>query len=126
MAGGRPPIFDNVDDMLPLLGAWEKLIEEGESPTITGLALALGFADKSTLYEYAKKDGFSYPIKKAILIVENGYEKALKQGNAAGSIFALKNFNWKDKQEIEHSGTIKRVQIEGFGEQLPPDEENDE
>ena len=42
----------------------------------------------------------------ALLIVENGYEMALRENNAAGSIFALKNMGWKDKTEHEMSGGI--------------------
>ena len=100
---GRPPIYESVEEMIPLLEAWEELIKSGaETPTITGLTLALGFADKSTLYDYAKKPDFSHSIKRAITIVELGYEKALKESNATGSIFALKNFGWKDKSEINH------------------------
>ena len=30
----------------------------------------------------------------------------LQTGNTTGAIFALKNFDWKDKQEVEQSGGI--------------------
>lgn len=75
--------------------------------TWTGLALHLGFASRDSLNDYMKKDGFSDPIKKALLRIENQYEKGLFGRNPAGCIFALKNFKWKDKQEIENSGTVK-------------------
>lgn len=109
MPAGRPPIYKSVDEMLPKLQEWEESINAGEKPTITGLCLALDFADKSTLYDYAEKEQFSHPIKRAMMIVENGYEKALRENNATGSIFALKNMGWRDKVEQEHSGDINPI-----------------
>lgn len=100
---GRPPIYNSVEEMLPILEQWESDVKEGlVKPTVTGLTLTLGFADKSTLYDYAKKDEFSHPIKRALTIVEMGYEDALRESNATGSIFALKNMGWKDKSEHNH------------------------
>ena len=108
---GRPPIYHKVEDMMPLLELWEQSILEGEKPTVTGLTLALGFADKSTLYDYAKKEEFTHPIKTALLIVENGYEKALRDNNATGSIFALKNMGWKDSTAIDHTTNGKEIGV---------------
>jgi hypothetical protein len=72
-----------------------------ESPSITGLAIHLGFESKKALYGYAKKDGFGYSVKKALLEVENNYEKGLWSDKIAGVIFALKNMGWADKIEFE-------------------------
>jgi len=103
---GRPLIYNSVEEMLPKLQEWEQRIKNKEEvPTVTGLTLALGFCDKSSLYDYSKKDEFSHPIKRAILIVENGYEMALRESNATGSIFALKNMGWKDKSEVDVTET---------------------
>lgn len=81
--------------------------------TWTGLARYLGFESRQSLEDYKKKEGFSYPIKKALLRIEEIYEKSLFSKNAAGPIFALKNFGWRDKQEIdqktEHSGQINHT-----------------
>jgi hypothetical protein len=99
---GRPPIYEKLEELLPLLQQWEAKIVTGEEiPTVTGLTLALGFSSKDTLYAYRDKPEFSYPIKKALLIVENGYEKALRESHASGSIFALKNFGWIDRSEVK-------------------------
>lgn len=73
--------------------------------TITGLCLFLGI-HKDTLYEYNKRDGFSDIVKMARLRVENAYEISLRKNGRTGDIFALKNFGWTDKQEIEHSGEL--------------------
>jgi hypothetical protein len=102
---GRPKIYNSVDDILPVLQEWENSVANGSRPTITGLCLTLGFSDKSTLYDYRDRSEFSHPIKTALLIVENGYENALRENNAAGSIFALKNMGWKDKTEVESNNT---------------------
>lgn len=84
----------------------EKIIREPEPATITGLTLFLGFCNKSTLYDYAKKEGFSNSIKRAITIIEQQYETRLYQNNPTGAIFALKNLNWKDKSEVEQKSDL--------------------
>ena len=68
--------------------------------TITGLALALDTSRK-VLCEYEEKDEFSNTVKKAKLIVENGYEIDLKKHGRTGTIFALKNFDWKDQNSTD-------------------------
>lgn len=70
--------------------------------TITGLAMHLGFESRQSLYDYEKREGFSYIIKKARLYVENAYEYQLQFGNSTGAIFALKNMNWTDKVQNEN------------------------
>ncbi len=70
-------------------------------PTITGLALFLGFCNRSSMYDYENEHKeFSNTIKKARSKMEVIYEQLLQDGNS-GAIFALKNFGWKDKQEID-------------------------
>jgi hypothetical protein len=69
-------------------------------PSVTGLALALGFSARKSLIDYAEKDEFFNTVKKAKLRVENAVEQRLFYNNAAGSIFNLKNnFEWVDKTE---------------------------
>jgi hypothetical protein len=101
--GGRPPIWDDPE-------AFAKKVDEyfdtEKQPTWSGLALYMGFESRKSLDDYHKKEGFSYPIKKALLKIEAIYESNLSKGNPAGSIFALKNFGWRDKQEVEQSGGI--------------------
>lgn len=59
------------------------------------------------LIEYEKRgeDGkidmeFTNAIRKAKEMVENSYEIDLKQSGRTGTIFALKNFGWKDQSEV--------------------------
>lgn len=106
---GRPPKFDNVEQMDELL---EQYFKREQYYTITGLALALGFCDKSSIYDYEKKPDFSHSIKTARLRVENSYENHLHKQTNSGAIFALKNFGWKDKTEEVKEDKPLRVQIE--------------
>jgi len=70
--------------------------------TITGLALHLGFESRQSMYDYEKKDKFTYAIKRARLLIENSYEFQLQHGNSTGAIFALKNMSWTDKTQNEN------------------------
>lgn len=116
--GGRPPIFESAQQLAEKIKSyfdyiqgekqevntsWE-WIREPENATVTGLALYLGFESKQSLYDYEKKDEFSYLIKRARMVIENRYEQNLTSSNCTGSIFALKNMGWFDKQGLEHSG----------------------
>lgn len=115
--GGRPRIYQSPEEFEA------KVIEFFDNPpmrkivvgfnmidvpslTITNLALHLGFSSRGTLYEYEKRDEYSDIIKRAMLVCESSYEDNLSSGQCAGSIFALKNMGWSDRQEIEHSGGI--------------------
>lgn len=103
----RPSTWDDPD----AFGEAVKLYFETETtPTWTGLALYLGFESRQSLEDYKSKPGFLTHIKKALLQIEKIYEERLFSKNPAGPIFALKNFGWRDKQEIdqktEHSGSI--------------------
>lgn len=78
---------------------WE-WVHEYETPTISWLALFLE-CDIETIRLYKRKDEFSAPIKEAYLRVQQVYEERLHWHNATWAIFALKNFDWKDKQETD-------------------------
>jgi hypothetical protein len=67
--------------------------------TITGLAYALGFADRRSFYDYENNGEHSHTIKRARLFIESGYEERLHGTSPTGAIFALKNFGWVDKHE---------------------------
>jgi len=81
------------------------------NPTWSGLALYLGFESRQSLQDYKSKPDFSYPIKKALMRIEANYEQNLFSRNPAGSIFALKNFGWRDKQEVEQTIAITQVKF---------------
>ena len=119
---GRPPHFENAETLQKEIDNYfqegvtvKKIIVgkppnqqviEVEVPTITGLSYYLGFESRQSFYDYEKRDGFSYTIKRARLFIEKEYEEMLASGNTIGAIFALKNFGWIDRQEIKHEGTL--------------------
>lgn len=76
---------------------------EIEVPTISGLCYYLGFESRQSFYDLQKRHEFTYTIKKARLFIERHYEEMLQTGNTVGAIFALKNFDWSDKQEFNHN-----------------------
>lgn len=97
--------FSNCPDFI-IMTAFNKI--DGEfveykkcTPTMTGLALHLGFVSRKAMYDYENKPQFSDTIKKARLRIEHEYEKQLYIDKCTGAIFALKNFGWKDKTETE-------------------------
>ena len=65
-----------------------------ERPTVTGLALALGFTTRLALIGYQNRDEFKDVIERAKLTVEKYYESGTVEGSVPqiAGIFALKNF----------------------------------
>ncbi len=100
MGAGRPRIYQEPDELEQECdNFFAECKESKERPTVTGLALYLGFASKQSLYDYEKEEKFSYPIKKSLTKIENALEKKLDGQTVTGIIFALKNMGWKDKTE---------------------------
>jgi hypothetical protein len=130
--GGRPLKFKSVKKLQAKIDSYFARCDKGESVdivdrktgkvasikrkipyTITGLAIDLE-TTRETLCDYGKKDKFSDTIKTAKLRVENYNELQLHLGkHAAGPIFALKNFGWKDKTEIEAPGPFQVIMSPG-------------
>lgn len=96
---GRPLKFETVEELQRQIDAYFTNCPKDEW-TWTGLAIALD-TDKWTLSCYGDRPEFSVSIKNAMLKVENGYEVDLKKSGRSGTIFALKNFDWKDKNETD-------------------------
>lgn len=96
---GRPLIYKTPEELKNKINEYLEQTDD-EKITITGLCLALNI-NKDTFYEYGKKEGYKEIIDIAKLVVENSYELSLRKYGRTGDIFALKNFGWTDKQEIE-------------------------
>lgn len=105
----RQRIFKSPEELELKINAYFKGKEYNEL-TITGLCLHLGI-NKDTFYEYAKRPEFKPIIDMARLRVENSYEIALRKNGGAENIFALKNFGWKDRQEIDMASSIDNVSV---------------
>lgn len=102
--GGRPLKFTSVEEMQKKIDDYFKTTKP-EEVTITGLALHLG-TYRETLCQYGKKDEFTDTIKRAKHRVALEYEKDLRRKGRSGDIFALKNFGWTDKTEVEQKTTV--------------------
>jgi hypothetical protein len=113
---GRPLKFKTVKELQEKIDAYFADTPK-EEWTVTGLAIALDtYRDvlieyQSGMHDDEDKD-YSNAIKRAKLKVENGYEIDLKKKGHTGSIFALKNFGWTDKKEVEHSGGLDNTNTE--------------
>jgi hypothetical protein len=108
--GGRPRLYDNAEALQREVDAY--FDNEVKSPTITGLALWLGFESRQSIYDYEKEGDFSYTIKRARLRIEERYEQRLHGNSPAGAIFALKNFGWTDRQEIDHTTKGEKIGLD--------------
>ena len=119
--GGAPPLHDDPIVFDNLIKGYFKWIEgepatedknytwerKPEPPTVTGLTLYLGFADKKSLYDYKKKVEFVHSIKRAVTRIEQWHEIQIAHGDkCTGNIFALKNFGWSDRSEIDLKTTV--------------------
>ena len=112
---GRPLKIETPEQMENILNQYFKTTDENKI-TITGICLALGL-DKSTFYDYEKREEYKDIVKQARMIVENSYEISLRENGRTGDIFALKNFGWRDKVEYEDHGNKNGV-IEDLVEAL--------
>ena len=142
MAAGHPPLYDNeielgnkIDEYFDQCKPVYLKDEEGHvitdkkggyvltnlnAPSLSGLALYLGYASRQSIYDNEKNDKFSYIIKRARSRVEEWiYQHSLDASvPAAVGIFILKQFGYTDKQEIEHSGGMtNKIDITRYTEE---------
>lgn len=122
---GRPRKYETPEQMQEVIDAY---FEKTSKPTLTGLALALGFTSRQaflTYQEYGPE--FSDTVKTARLRIEEHYEKLLQdpQTRPAGPIFALKNLGWRDEQKIEHGGQVAMPRIIFLGSREDAREEQE-
>jgi len=128
--GGRPPTFANPEDMQKLIDQYFKdcegemwLDDNGEPivtkygplykkqpkpPTVTGLALALGFTSRQALLNYQAKPAFVDTVTRAKARIEEYVETRLfdKDGVNGAKFSLINNFKgWRDKQEVDLANT---------------------
>jgi hypothetical protein len=119
MKAGRPLKYETAEDLEQAISDY--FANNPEKPTITGLALELGFTSRQSLYDYKEREEFSYTIKKPVLRIESMHEANLYSGASGGSIFWLKNREWSDKQEQVHSGSLPPIRMEIVDGSKPKD-----
>lgn len=111
MTAGRPRKYEDPEEFERLVDAYfEGCATLNEVPSMTGLSLVLGFADRQSFTEYEKYgEAFSLTVKRARSRVELDRQNRLvkPQTYTPGLIFDLKNnHGWKDTQQQEHSGSL--------------------
>jgi hypothetical protein len=103
--GEDKPVFDKSGNPIMV----------GQRPyTITGLALAIGFNSRQALLNYQDRTEFNDAITRAKARVEKYAESRLfDKDGANGAKFSLaNNFKaWKEKQEVELTGNVIKVEI---------------
>jgi hypothetical protein len=106
--GGRPPKYKSAADLEKKITDFFDWVDDNEDvPTITGLALYLGFNSLQSLLDYSNRneghEEFASVIKRGKDLIMGYHEKRLAGTTPTGSIFWLKNFGWKDTQQIDHT-----------------------
>lgn len=139
--GGRPPMYKSKEEIQekidkyfeecegkvledkdgnPILNKYGGVIIMGSKPpTVTGLALALGFTSRQALLNYQDKEEFVDTITRAKSRVEQYAEERLfDRDGSHGAQFSLRNNfkGWKSK-DIEETEDVLMVD-DGFMEAL--------
>ena len=98
---GKPLLDDDGNAVLTKHGA--PIILGAKPPTVTGLALALGFNSRQALLNYQAKKAFNDTIMRAKSRCEEYAESRLyDRDGARGAEFSLKyNFRWEEKRNEE-------------------------
>lgn len=93
------PLLD--DKGQPILLKGRPIILDARPPTVTGLALALGFKSRQALLNYQGRKQFNDTITRAKSRCEEYAEGRLfDKDGAGGAQFSLRcNFGWSDKAE---------------------------
>lgn len=154
---GRPPTYEHKEEIEELIEEYFKKCEgkvlkdeEGEivfdksgnpvivgakPPTVTGLALALGFSTRSSLLNYQGKKEFMNTITRAKSRVEEYAEERLfdKDGTNGARFSLINNFRgWTEKplteldeqeqeeriQGLKLDNAVKRTQVDEEGSSL--------
>ncbi len=104
------------DDGEPVLNKWGKpVIINQRPPTVTGLALALGFTTRLSLINYQGKKEFVNTITRAKTMIEAYTEERLfDRDGSNGAQFSLRNnfAGWNDRTQSELDEEEQRARIE--------------
>lgn len=135
--GGRPPTYKTKEEVQEKIDKYFKdckgeVLRDGEGnpvltkqgypviinskpPTVTGLALALGFTSRQALLNYQAKKEFVDTITRAKSMVEEYAETRLfDKDGSAGAQFSLRNNfpGWRDKSTTLLDEEEQRARIE--------------
>jgi hypothetical protein len=103
---GEPGPLEKIVNAIGQVEMIQTWIVDAAMPTLTGLALALGFSGRKSMYDYEAKKEFSYIIKRAKTVIEYYHENQCgTRDKPTGNIFILKNMGWSDRTEVEQTTT---------------------
>lgn len=108
---GRPMLDDDGNVLTDKHG--EPVCYPAKPPTITGLALALGFTSRQALLNYQAKEEFVDTVTRAKSRVEEFAEQMLySPGAANGAKFNLTNNfeGWTEKQQIDGNLNVFKLE----------------
>jgi hypothetical protein len=98
---GRPLRFKTSEELDFMVDMYVDEQKADNRPlSIPGLCLYLGFSDKSSFYDYEKREVFSHSIKRARTIIEVTVVDSIMLGGGAGPIFMAKNMGYTDKHTV--------------------------
>ena len=104
-----------MDGDKPALDKWGRPVIIGSKPpTITGLALALGFASRQALLNYQGREEFNDTITRAKTRVEQYAEERLfDKDGTSGAQFSLRNNfkGWNNEQEQNQDALSKLDEV---------------
>lgn len=93
----------------PIINKHGDVIIIGEKPpTVTGLAIALGFTNRQSLINYQNQDEFFDTITRAKMVCQNYAETRLYDRDGVnGAKFSLQNnFGWKERSETDVNANV--------------------
>ena len=117
------PLMVNGEPFLDKHG--NPVILNSRPPTITGLALALGFTSRQALLNYQEKLEFVDTVTRAKMRVEAYCEERLfdKDGQRGAQFSLALNFKWRQEDAKEDQKDTGVIEIGGQAEEPKPPEE---
>lgn len=116
---GKPHTFATAKKLQTAVDSY--LLSHKEHPTISGLALSLGYADRQSIYDLLKQnDSYSCIIKQAITFIESVFEEHLhRAAPTQGAQFWLRVHSnakatgrqWCDQQQVDMTSAGKSMPI---------------
>ena len=105
---GRPRKYETPEEMQGEIEAYFASRTPMNPPTLSSLALYLGYMDRQSLYDAEVRPEFACTIKRArARIIAFGEQQLFTNPKPTGAIFFLKNCGYSDRKEIEISGSLE-------------------
>lgn len=123
MKAGRKRLWSSAKDLQEAVDLYFRDCEENHRyPSVTGLALHLGFTCRQALYRYTDRDSMAEDkaSDEFVTIItcaksrieEANIQAAYDRDASAGARFVLQNgFGYSDKKEVDLSGGVINVKI---------------